>query len=126
MGEGPANGQDRILIYDAECRLCVTAKQGLERVGGEQEARFVPYQSAEAVCRLRSEYKPGRPHVAYLVEPDGTIKAGLDAFLPLLPGLPGGWLLLAFAKVPLLRPLAHWAYKVVARNRYRWFGSVKG
>src|SRR2546422_7087382 len=39
--------------------------------------------------RLGSEYKPGRPDVAFLVEPDGTISRGLDAFLPLVPGLPG-------------------------------------
>jgi len=114
----------RILIYDGECRLCVSAKEGLEQVGGEKGVRFVPYQSEEAACRLGKEYKPGRPDVAFLVEQDGTINRGLDAFLPLVPGLPGGRLLLALLHVPLLRPLARLVYRLVARNRYRWFGTV--
>ncbi len=123
-GENQPRAADRIVIYDGECRLCVTAKEGMERLGGERAARFVAYQSDEAAGRLGREYKPGRPDVAYLVEPDGTVKPGLDAFLPLLPGLPGGRVLSAIAKSPLLRPLADLAYRIVARNRYRWFGTV--
>jgi len=56
--------------------------------------------------------------------PDGTIASGLDAFLPLLPGLKGGrWLAKVFA-VPLVKPLAEWIYRLVARFRYRLFGEV--
>ena len=129
--EGSRGGQSSahaecVLIYDAECRLCVTAKEGLERLGGGKEARFLPYQSAEAVRRLGGDYHEGRPDAAYLVEPDGTVRRGLDAFLPLLPGLPGGRILSAMARIPFLRPLAYAAYRVVARNRYRWFGTVRG
>src|SRR5438128_10281787 len=118
----------RTLIYDGQCRLCVTAKEGLERLGPDpqqSDIRFVPYQSEEAARRLGSEYKPGRPDVAFLVERDGTISQGLDAFLPLLPGLPGGALLLVLWRVPFLRPLAYVLYRVIARYRYRWFGQVK-
>lgn len=116
---------ERILIYDGQCRLCVTAKDGIERVGRPHGVRFVPYQSEEAARCLGSDYKPGRPEVAFLVERDGTISQGLDAFIPLLPGLPGGDLLLALWRVPFLRPLAYLLYRVIARYRYRWFGSVK-
>jgi predicted DCC family thiol-disulfide oxidoreductase YuxK len=116
---------DRILIYDGQCRLCVTAKEGLERLGGEQAIRFVPYQSDEAARCLGNDYKPDRPEVAFLVEREGTIRRGLDAFLPMLPGLPGGKLLLTLMRVPPFRPLAHLAYRIVARHRYRWFGEVK-
>ncbi len=118
-------GHDRILIYDGQCRLCVTAKEGLERAVGNGLVRFVPYQSEEAVCRLGSDYRPGRPDVAFLVEDNGTVRRGLDAFLPLLPGLRGGRILLALMQAPLLRPLAHLAYRLVARYRYAWFGQVK-
>jgi predicted DCC family thiol-disulfide oxidoreductase YuxK len=114
----------RTLIYDGQCRLCVTAKEGLERLGPDPDVQFVPYQSEEAACRLGAEYKRGRPDVAFLVEPDGTISRGLDAFLPLVPGLPGGRVLQAILRVPLVRPLAYLAYRLVARYRYSWFGSV--
>ena len=114
----------RVLIYDDRCRLCVTAKEGLERLGDDRDVRFVPYQSEEAASRLGTEYTPGRPCVAFLVERDGTIRRGLDAFLPLLPGLPGGRVMQALIRVPFLRPLAYLAYHLIARYRYHWFGSV--
>ncbi len=116
---------DRVVIYDGDCRMCVTAKAGLERLGSSRETRFIPYQSEEAAACLGSTYQPGRPDVAFLVEPDGTIKPGLEAFLPLLPGLPGGRILSALAGFPLFRSLASLAYRIVAKNRYRWFGAVK-
>lgn len=113
------------LIYDGECRLCVTAKEGIERLGGDQQVRFVPYQSDEALNHLGADYKAGRPDAAFLVDPDGTIRRGLDAFLPLLPGLPGGRLLLGLLRIPVLRPLALLIYRLIARYRYAWFGAVK-
>lgn len=114
----------RTLIYDGECRLCVTAKEGLERVGRHNDVRFIPYQSEEAARHLGPDYKPGRPDVAFLVEPDGQIRRGLDAFMPLLSGLPGGRLLLWLMSVPFLRPFGYLLYRVVARYRYHWFGAM--
>jgi predicted DCC family thiol-disulfide oxidoreductase YuxK len=115
----------KTLIYDGECRLCVTAKEGIQRLGGDENVRFVPYQSDEALAHLGKEHKPGRPDAAFLVEPDGHIRRGLDAFLPLLPGLPGGRILLSLLRIPVLRPLAYLMYRLIARYRYAWFGSVK-
>jgi predicted DCC family thiol-disulfide oxidoreductase YuxK len=115
---------ERVLIYDAQCRLCVTAKEEMERLGKDLDVRWVPYQSDEAVRRLGAEYRVDRPGVAFLVERDGTIKKGLDAFLPLLPGLRGGRMLQILMRVPLMRPLAYLIYRFIARHRYRLFGSV--
>jgi len=125
--DNPNPCPERILIYDGQCRLCVTAKEGLERLEGAKldgNVRFVPYQSEEAARCLGSEYRPGRPDVAFLVDADGRVSRGLDAFLPMLPGLRGGRMLLALMRIPVLKPLADLAYRVVARYRYRWFGQV--
>lgn len=122
-----------LLIYDGDCRLCVTAKEGLDRLqaagrGTEKEqgvrVRLVPYQSEEAARQLGSWYRPGRPDAAFLLDQQGNLHRGLDAFLPLLPGLPGGRVLAGLTRVPFLRPLARLLYEMVARNRYRWFGAV--
>ena len=115
----------RILIYDGQCRLCVTAKEGIERLGTSEDVRFVPYQSQEAASRLEGLYQPGRPEAAFLVEGDGTITKGLDAFVPLLPGLRGGRLLVMLWRVPPLRPLAYLLYRLIARYRYQWFGEIR-
>jgi predicted DCC family thiol-disulfide oxidoreductase YuxK len=119
-----ASKPERILIYDGQCRLCVTAKSGIEQLGGSQDVRWVAYQSEEAARCLGRDYQPGRPDAAFLIEADGTIRTGLEAFVPLLPGLRGGRLLLALWRVPFLRPIARLLYRVMARNRYRWFGTV--
>lgn len=44
-----------------------------------------------------------------------------DAALRLMNHLRGGWKALRILGV-LPRPMRDWAYGVVARNRYRWFG----
>lgn len=124
-GEKPNRETDRIVIYDGECRMCVAAKEGIERLGGGgDEVRYIPYQSEEAACRLGAAYRPGRPEVAFLVDRDGGISQGLEAFIPLLPGIRGGRLIVWLLRLPVGRPLALFAYRILARNRYRWFGAV--
>jgi predicted DCC family thiol-disulfide oxidoreductase YuxK len=82
-----SESQACLLVYDGECRLCVTAKKGLERLETHADAaaiRMVAYQSEEAKQALGKGYRPGRPDVAFLVGPKGEIASGLDAFLILL------------------------------------------
>ena len=119
--------QTCLLIYDGQCRLCVTAKKGLERLETHADAaqvRMVPYQSEEAKQALKEGYRPGRPNAAFLVRPNGEIARGLDAFLALLPGLKGGRVLAAFLSFPLVKPLGYLLYWFVARYRYSIFGTV--
>ena len=116
-----------LLIYDGECRLCVTAKKGLERLETQVDAtpiRMVPYQSDEAKLALGAVYRPGRPDVAFLIRSDGEIASGLDAFLALLPGLKGGRLLSGLFSIPLVKPIGYLLYWCVARCRYAVFGKV--
>jgi predicted DCC family thiol-disulfide oxidoreductase YuxK len=120
----PVDRREQILIYDAECRLCVTAKQGLESCRRPPALRFVAYQSEEAARYLGENRRAGRPDAAFLIGADGGILVGLDAFLPLLPGLPGGRFLAVLARWPLFRTLAERAYRLVAARRYQWFGAV--
>ncbi|MBW8065046.1 MAG: DUF393 domain-containing protein [Nitrospira sp.] len=115
---------ESLLIYDARCRLCVTAKEAIEQREEGLGVRFVPYQSEEAVRCLGNEYRPGRPDVAFLVDRNGEIHRGLDAFIPMLPGLRGGRFFLGLLRLPLGRQLGKLLYRVVARYRYRWFGEV--
>jgi predicted DCC family thiol-disulfide oxidoreductase YuxK len=120
--------QQCTLIYDADCRLCVAAKNGIEKAttGDEPtQVRFLPYRSEEAARRLGERYVPGRPEAAFFVAQDGAIHQGLDAFLPLLPGLKGGRLLHRLIRLFWVKPLAYLLYRFIARYRYRLFGSVQ-
>jgi predicted DCC family thiol-disulfide oxidoreductase YuxK len=124
----PSGGsQTCLLVYDGQCRLCVTAKKGLERLATHADAspvRMIPYQSEEAKQALGDSYRPGRPNVAFLVHPTGEIARGLDAFLTLLPGLKGGRILSVFLSLPFMKPLGYLLYWFVARYRYSIFGQV--
>ncbi len=115
-----------VLVYDGECRLCLGTKQKLEQSLPPQSipVTFIPYQSEEAKQALGSRYRSGRPEMAYLIEPSGFVREGLDAFLPLIARLPGGRLLVALARLPLVKQGLAALYRMVARHRYRWFGSV--
>ena len=116
-----------LLIYDGQCRLCVTAKQGFERLETNtagDDLRMITYQSEEAKDILGPRYRPGRPDVAFLVRSDGVIVQGLDAFLHLLSGLKGGHFLTGLFRIPLIKPLGRLLYRLVARYRYRLFGEV--
>ncbi len=115
------------VIYDGQCRFCMKSKEGIERLSRSNQSatvRYIPYQSLEAEQVLGSEYRPGRPEVAYWVAADGQIRRGMDAILPLLLRIPGGRLLVAFLTVPAFKPMVSRLYRFVARNRYRWFGAV--
>lgn len=120
------SSQDCLLIYDGECRLCVATKRKLERMGQSHDAiRFVPYQSDEARQVLGERYSSGRPDLAFLVKPSGEIEGGLDAFLPFVPALPGGRMLLKLLKLPPVKRMAERGYRFVARHRYRLFGETR-
>jgi predicted DCC family thiol-disulfide oxidoreductase YuxK len=113
-----------LLIYDGRCRMCVTAKRGLERLTSEGDGlRMIPYQSEEARKVLGARYHGDRPEAAFLVTGE-RVATGLDAFLPLLPGLKGGRLLAKMFALPFVKPFAYWIYGLVARYRYKLFGQV--
>ena len=117
-----------MLIYDSECRLCVSTKQKLERAGVGKtgsEIRFLPYQSDEAKTVLGQNYRLGRPDMAFLVRSSGEVHQGLDAFLPLAPSLPGGRFFLWCLRIPLAKRLAEWGYRMIARYRYCLFGEAQ-
>ena len=118
--------QADVVIYDGECQLCVATKRKLEQAGiGPAQVRFIPYQSAEAKQALGTFYGPGRPEMAYLVQPSGDIREGLDAFLPLAAALPAGRALLWFIRIRFVRRVSELLYRFIARHRYRWFGEAR-
>ena len=110
------------LIYDRDCRLCVSMKNRLSQAAQERDIRFVPYDSDEARSLLGSTHLPGRPGFAYLIDEAGTTHQGLDAFIPLLPGLRWGRWVLPIWRFSFVRSCAYTVYRWVAKYRYSWFG----
>jgi predicted DCC family thiol-disulfide oxidoreductase YuxK len=112
------------VLFDGVCNLC----NGLVRfVIARDPARrfqFAPLQSDSAE-RLIHEAGGGAAATdsLVLIEGEGVqMYVRSTAALRIARGLSWPWpLLYAFIVVP--RPVRDWAYDVVARHRYQWFGK---
>lgn len=112
-----------VILFDGVCNLCNRSVQFIIDRDRKGKFRFAAIQS-EAGARLLAE----RGHVAITGEPDSvmlidgaTLSTHSDAALRIARRLDGAWPLLgALLIVP--RVIRDAAYRVIARNRYRWFG----
>jgi predicted DCC family thiol-disulfide oxidoreductase YuxK len=110
-----------IILFDGECNLCAWSVQFIIRRDPAARFRFAALQSP-AGRRLLAErgIDAGGIDSVVLVE-DAAWFARSGAALRIARRLSGAWPLLgALLIVP--RPLRDWAYDIVARNRFRWFG----
>jgi predicted DCC family thiol-disulfide oxidoreductase YuxK len=111
-----------VLLFDGVCNLCNGSVQFIIRRDSEGRFRFASLQSA-AGQRYLDELRIDRQALdsLILIEGDRWFKES-DAVLRIAHLLGGPWKALGiFRLVP--RPLRDRAYRVIARNRYRWFGK---
>jgi predicted DCC family thiol-disulfide oxidoreductase YuxK len=112
---------DNLLIFDGVCNLCAHSVRFVLEHEADRTLRFTPLQS-QAGARLMREFgfDPAEAKTFVLIA-DGRPYVKSDAAIRLSRYLAGAWKMLAVIKV-VPRPMRDWAYDVVARNRYRWFG----
>jgi predicted DCC family thiol-disulfide oxidoreductase YuxK len=106
------------LYYDGGCNLCHASRLRIhawaQRAGRPME--YETLQSPEAAAKGYGD--------AMVLEADGEVLTGADAWLKLMDLAPGplrvvGWL----GRIPGLRSVLKLGYRIVARYRYRWFGT---
>ena len=124
----PAEGDGKhgIVLFDGVCNLCNASVQFiLDRDPGAY-FRFASLQSevGQALCAQFGVTVPdGAPETILLVE-GGRCHTQSGAALRISRRLSGLWpALWALLLVPA--PLRDAAYRLVARNRYRWFGHTE-
>ena len=128
-----------ILFFDGVCGLCNRFVDFMLRSDSQHRFRYAPLQgeTARRLLGLDGEAGDRQPeggkagvHQAgrEAVEPRSFIFLDTDrrfeqsnAVLHALIRLGGAWRLIAVLYV-FPRPLRDFVYRVVARNRYRWFG----
>ena len=109
-----------LFVFDGYCVLCSTGVRWLMKHGGDR----VRYSSAQSPLgeALFHHYRID-PDKTYLLIADGMASGESTGYLRLCRLLGGRWkLFLALGLIP--RPMRDWAYRLVARHRYRWFGKV--
>jgi predicted DCC family thiol-disulfide oxidoreductase YuxK len=119
--EAPANP---IVLFDGVCNLCSGSVQFLIRHDPGARFRFASLQSP-AGERLRDELGIDRQAVdsVILVE-EGRWYKESEAALRIARGLGGPWKALGILRL-IPRPLRDGLYRLIARNRYRWFGKTE-
>ena len=114
-----------VLLYDGECGLCDSAVQLILRHDTRGLMRFAPLQSEYGRAALARHPVLAAVDSVVLLERDsvGAERAYVrsDAALRVAAYLGGLWkLLLPLRVVP--KPVRDFAYDLLARNRYRFFG----
>lgn len=112
-----------VCVMDARCALCTRGAKWIARNDRREEFKIVPLQS-ELGKALMNHYAidPADP-TSWLYLEDGRAYASLNALIRVGHRLGRVWNVLFILRV-FPRGLRDTLYRVVARNRYRWFGTA--
>jgi predicted DCC family thiol-disulfide oxidoreductase YuxK len=111
----------RIIVFDGICHLCSGWIRFLRRHRIDPPFQLIPMQSV-AGKELLLEYgiDPEDP-ATFLVLDDGLRFTESDATIHVIVSLGGVWLMANLVRV-VPRRWRDAIYRLLARNRYRWFG----
>ncbi len=123
LPEAEWDAASAVIVFDGACVLCNGWVRFLLKHDHKGRYRFAAMQG-EAGQRLLAAHglDPHDPSSFLLIEGEQSWQ-DTDAIRRVVAGLGGGWRL-AHALVLLPRPLRDALYRMVARNRYRWFGTT--
>lgn len=115
-------GGSAVIVFDGTCVLCNGWVRFLLRRDRRQRLRFAAMQSNRGRALLAAHgLDPDDPASFLLMDGDGAWR-DTAAIARVLAGLEGGWPMAGRMLRCIPRRLAEPAYRLVARNRYRWFG----
>jgi predicted DCC family thiol-disulfide oxidoreductase YuxK len=111
-----------IVLFDGVCNLCNRSVQFIIRHDPRGRYRFASLQSGLGEeLRARLGIDPRAVDSVILVEGERWYKES-DAALRIARGLSGAWKALWVLRL-VPSPVRDGAYRIIARNRYRWFGK---
>ena len=111
------------MIFDGVCNLCAHSVRFILDHESDQTLRFAPLQSPAGARLMRELGFDARDAKTFVLLADGKAYVRSDAAVRVSRYLGGGWRLLGAIRI-IPRPVRDWAYDIVARNRYRWFGRA--
>jgi predicted DCC family thiol-disulfide oxidoreductase YuxK len=109
-----------IVFFDGHCNLCNRFIDFLITRDHARRLKFAPLQGRTAAAELGPEFNPTAPDTVVL-KSAGKVYIRSTAAILTLAELRGIYVL---AKIFLFIPrfIRDWAYRVIATNRYSWFG----
>ena len=112
---------ERVLVFDGYCHLCSGWARFQARHPAKPPFRLVAMQSEEGRALLRAqEIDPDDPST-FLVIDQGRFYQASDGVIHVVTALGGLWHVFSLARI-IPRRIRDVLYRLLARNRYRWFG----
>jgi predicted DCC family thiol-disulfide oxidoreductase YuxK len=109
-----------LFIFDGFCVLCSTGVAFIMKHDRRGRVRFLSAQTDLGSRIYRQLNKPLDDSYIF-IDPNG-VHMKTDGWFRVAGTLGGGWRFWTmFRLIP--RPIRDWAYDILARNRYQWFGK---
>jgi len=116
-----AENNPRVMVFDGFCHLCSAGARWVQGHPIEPPFQLVSMQSELGRALLAQRgYDPDDPLTFLVLDGDRCLTQS-DAWIHLVAAAGGGWRLIHAARV-IPRGLRDSVYRLIARNRYRWFG----
>jgi predicted DCC family thiol-disulfide oxidoreductase YuxK len=113
---GPA-----VIVFDGLCNLCTGSVQFILRHEREPHFKFASLQSAGGTALLKANGIARGDVDSFVLIEDGHSYMRSDAAIRVARSLAAPWSLAGTLSI-VPRPIRDWAYRIIARNRYQWFG----
>jgi len=110
-----------VVLFDGICNLCNGLVDFVIARDPAAHFTFASLQSDAARGLLNDVHAAEPLPDSFVFVEDGRVFTRSDAALRLVRRLGFPWNV-AYPLMVVPRPLRDWAYDIVARNRYRWFG----
>jgi predicted DCC family thiol-disulfide oxidoreductase YuxK len=111
-----------IVLFDGVCNLCNSSVQFILKRDKKHKFVFGSLQGKAGELYLTRFHRSTTDYTSFMLVEGNKLYTRSTAALRMLKHLGGGWkLFYAFIIVPKL--LRDAVYNLVARNRYKWFGT---
>jgi predicted DCC family thiol-disulfide oxidoreductase YuxK len=111
-----------IVLFDGVCNLCTSTVQFIIKRDPHGYFTFASLQSEVGRTLLEEHGLQSDALDTFVLVEGSRYFTRSDAALRVAQHLSGGWALLRVLSL-IPKPMRDWGYTVIARNRYRWFGT---
>lgn len=113
---------ERIVVFDGLCHVCSGGARFVMRHPANPPFEVIPMQSERGRALLFEHGIDPDNATTFLVLDGGKAMTESDASIHLISALGGIWRIAEAGRIVPKRA-RDWAYRVLARNRYNWFGK---
>ena len=112
---------ERIILFDGDCNFCDKSVQFILKRDPRGSFKFASLQS-EIGKKLLDKYNVPTTIDSFVLIEDNHCYLKSSAGLRVCRNLKGAWSFLYFLLV-IPKPLRDFFYDIIAKNRYKWFGT---